>query len=101
LGGYPPFRESNLKILFRVIREGEYEFHDEYWSGVSKDAKDFIRSLLTVDHELRATAKDALEDKWIAGDDYSLSRRNLGVNLAQFKKFNAKRKFKGAVDAVS
>jgi calcium/calmodulin-dependent protein kinase I len=101
LGGYSPFRESDLRKLFRTIRKGDYEFHDEYWSAVSRDAKDFIESLLTVDHEQRATAKDALNHKWIAGDGFSLSRRNLGANLEQFKKFNARRKFKSAVGVVS
>ena len=39
LGGYPPFIEQNQRELFRKIRKGEYEFHEEYWGQVSKDAK--------------------------------------------------------------
>ena len=34
-----------------------------------------------------------------AGDDV-LAHQDLGVNLAEFKKFNAKRKFKAAVKTV-
>eukprot|EP00565_Helicotheca_tamesis_P003138 CAMPEP_0185724196 /NCGR_PEP_ID=MMETSP1171-20130828/743_1 /TAXON_ID=374046 /ORGANISM="Helicotheca tamensis, Strain CCMP826" /LENGTH=351 /DNA_ID=CAMNT_0028391995 /DNA_START=144 /DNA_END=1199 /DNA_ORIENTATION=+ len=100
LGGYPPFIESNQRELFRKIRKGKYEFHDEYWSGVSQDAKDLIAALLTVDPKKRFSADDALNSKWIKGDDEVLANQDLAVNLAEFKKFNAKRKFKGAVQAV-
>jgi calcium/calmodulin-dependent protein kinase (CaM kinase) II/calcium/calmodulin-dependent protein kinase I len=100
LGGYPPFIDSNQKELFRKIRKGEYKFHDEYWGQVSKDAKDLIVSLLTVDPDKRIDAGAALTNKWITGDDAVLAGNDLGVNLAEFKKFNAKRKFKSAVKAV-
>jgi len=100
LGGYPPFIEQNQKELFRKIRKGDYEFHDEYWGQVSKDAKSLISSLLTVSPDKRLTAAKALKDKWITGDDAVLAGNDLGKNLAEFKKFNAKRKFKSAVKAV-
>jgi len=48
LGGYPPFHEDNQKELFKKIRKGSFEFHTEYWSQISDDAKDLIRGLLTV-----------------------------------------------------
>lgn len=48
LGGYPPFIENNQKDLFRKIRKGQYEFHEEYWGTVSAEAKELISSLLTV-----------------------------------------------------
>jgi calcium/calmodulin-dependent protein kinase I len=100
LGGYPPFIEQNQRDLFRKIRKGQYEFHEEYWGGVSRDAKDMITGLLNVNCDKRLTAEGALADKWIMGSDAKLEAQDLGVNLEQFKKFNAKRKFKGAVKAV-
>ena len=100
LGGYPPFIESNQRTLFRKIRKGQYEFHQEYWGQVSEDAKDLIRSLLTVNPDERANSNDALKNKWIGADASLLSGLDLGTNLAQFKKFNAKRKFKAAVSTV-
>jgi len=100
LGGYPPFIEQNQRELFRKIRKGQYEFHEEYWGGVSKDAKDLISSLLTVDPAKRISAKEALEHKWMLTDGKKLAAQDLGTNLAEFKKYNARRKFKGAVNAV-
>lgn len=100
LGGYPPFIEQNQRELFRKIRKGQYEFHDEYWGQVSDDAKNLISKLLTVDPTTRYTAKSALSNGWISADDSKLAAQDLGVNLQQFKKFNAKRKFKAAVSTV-
>jgi len=100
LGGYPPFIEQNQRELFRKIRKGQYKFHNEYWGQVSDDAKDLIRVLLTTDPTKRVSSVAALENKWIGGDDKVLAGKDLGVNLSEFKKFNAKRKMKAAVRAV-
>lgn len=100
LGGYPPFIENNQRDLFRKIRRGEYEFHEEYWGTVSTEAKELISSLLTVDPSRRLDASGALENMWIRGDDDELRNRDLGVQHERFKKFNAKRKFKAAVSTV-
>lgn len=100
LGGYPPFIEQNQRDLFRKIRKGQYEFHEEYWGQVSKEAKDLIASLLTVSPTRRMSAPESLRNKWICYDDAMLMGKDLGKNLQEFKKFNAKRKFKGAVKAV-
>ena len=100
LGGYPPFIESNQRTLFRKIRKGQYEFHEEYWGQVSEDAKDLIRNLLTVDPDERFDSSRALANKWIGADAKTLAGLDLGTNLGQFKKYNAKRKFKAAVSTV-
>jgi len=100
LGGYPPFIEKNQKDLFKKIRKGEYEFHEEYWGSVSKEAKNLISSLLTVDPKRRLSAPEALQNSWILGDDEELAKKDLGANLEEFKKFNAKRKFKAVVTSV-
>jgi calcium/calmodulin-dependent protein kinase I len=101
LGGYPPFIEQNQRELFRKIRKGQYKFHDEYWGQVSDEAKALIRSLLTVKASERKTANQVIEsDNWMTAGAEKLAVQDLGVNLAEFKKFNAKRKFKAAVNTV-
>lgn len=100
LGGYPPFIENNQRDLFRKIRRGEYEFHEEYWGTVSAEAKELISSLLTVESSKRLDAIQALENSWIRGDDASLAKKGLDKNLKEFQKFNAKRKFKAAVSTI-
>merc|ERR1712176_1298516 len=100
LGGYPPFIESTQRELFRKIKRGDYEFHEEYWGTASKEARNLIKSLLCVDPKKRLTAQQALENPWIRGDADSLAKNDLGKNLQSLKRFNAKRKFKAAVSTV-
>mmetsp|Transcript_26040 Transcript_26040/g.71417 ORF Transcript_26040/g.71417 Transcript_26040/m.71417 type:complete len:355 (+) Transcript_26040:634-1698(+) len=100
LGGYPPFIENTQRELFRKIKRGDYEFHEEYWGTVSTEARTLIGSLLTVDPKKRLTAEDALTNPWIRGDGDSLAKRGLDKNLQSLRKFNAKRKFKAAVSTV-
>lgn len=100
LGGYPPFIESTQRDLFRKIRKGEYEFHEEYWGTVSTDAKFLISSLLTVSASARLTATGALENEWIMGDDAKLAGRDLASNLEKLRNFNGKRKFRAVVSTI-
>ena len=100
LGGYPPFIEQNQRELFRKIRRGQYEFHEEYWGSVSDDAKDLISSLLTVEPSKRLTAAESLKHKWMVADAKDLEGQDLGTNLSELRKYNAKRKFKAAVHTV-
>lgn len=100
LGGYPPFIENTQRELFRKIKRGDYEFHEEYWGTVSTEARNLIKSLLTVDPNERLTAETSLENSWIRGDSDSLAKNDLGKNLQSLKRFNAKRKFKAAVSTI-
>lgn len=97
LGGYPPFIEQNQRELFKKIKKGLYEFHPEYWGSISSDAKDLISMLLTVDPNKRITARKALNSSWVLGGDSQLAGYDLGANLQQFRKYNAKRKLRQAV----
>lgn len=100
LGGYPPFIEEEQKKLFKKITKGDYTFHEEYWGNVSKDAKNLISSMLTVDPQKRSSADQALNHKWMTKSDDTLAQKDLGKNLKEFQKFNAKRKFKAAVKGI-
>lgn len=100
LGGYPPFIEQNQRELFRKIRKGSYEFHEEYWGSVSAEAKDLISCLLVVQPSKRMSASEALKHKWMMKDSKELEGQSLDTNLVELRKYNAKRKFKAAVNAV-
>jgi hypothetical protein len=53
-----------------------------------------------VDPDKRYTGDQAMKNKWIGADAKKLANQDLGQNLDQLKKFNAKRKFKAAVKTV-
>jgi len=100
LGGYPPFIEENQRVLFDKIRKGQYEFHEMYWEYVSSEAKDLISSLMDTNPDTRLTAERALQHPWMKSDDTYLKGKDLDVNLAELKKYQAKKKFKAAAQAV-
>lgn len=100
LGGYAPFSSDKAGSLKRLIMRGVYEFHADYWSNVSEDAKDLISSLLKVDPALRLTAQQALNHSWMRAPKTTLSVGDLGANLRTFRRYNAKRKIIAAAKAV-
>jgi serine/threonine protein kinase len=100
LGGYPPFQDDSDYRLFRKIRKGKYEFHDEYWSEVSAEAKDFISCLLKVNPAERMTCDAALIHPWLQCDSKSLEENNLNHSLTALKKYQFNRKFRVAGNAI-
>jgi len=65
IDGLPPFvGESNVETC-RLICQGQVDFESPQWDKVSQEAKDFISGLLNVDPEVRLTADQALESRWI------------------------------------
>ncbi|KAJ3176942.1 hypothetical protein HDU85_006472 [Gaertneriomyces sp. JEL0708] len=98
LCGYTPFwagKDNSNATLFKAILDCDYQFDDEYWSEISETAKDFIRKLLIVDPTHRMTAAQALEHPWLK------TRRSVNLRPSVCKGFNARKKFRGAVFAVS
>lgn len=105
LGGYPPFYmegcQSDLRMLFRKIRAGDFTFHESQWKLVSPEAKYLISRLLTVDPEYRYTARDALESDWVTKmDAKKLSAIDLSTSLTTLAKFDGRLSLKGAMNAV-
>ncbi|KAI9003085.1 kinase-like domain-containing protein [Gaertneriomyces semiglobifer] len=98
LCGYTPFwagKDNSNAVLFKAILDCDYQFDEEYWSEISETAKDFIRKLLIVDPTHRMTAAQALEHPWLK------TRRSVNLRPSVYKGFNARKKFRGAVFAVS
>ncbi|CAM9722100.1 unnamed protein product, partial [Ectocarpus fasciculatus] len=106
LAGRPPFNSRGAqnrldeKILFRLIKTGNYNFEDDFWQEVSDDAKDLITKLLTVDPATRMTASEACKHRWLTMDAPNLSSHNLSEGLVKLKIFNTKRKLRVAVSTV-
>ena len=95
-----PFRGNDSKDLFRKIRSADFKFHQKYWEGVSSEAKELVIGLLQADPSRRLTSEQALNSKWLLKERSNLSQSSLASALKEIKKFNAKRKMKGAVMAL-
>lgn len=65
LCGFPPFYGDTIPEMFEQIMAGKFDFPNEYWGNISKDAKDFISKLLLVDSAKRLSAEDALKHPWL------------------------------------
>ena len=100
LGGYPPFHDDNQRQLFKKIQAAKYEFHPDFWGGVSDEAKDLISKLLVLDVNARLTVDQALSHAWIRKSDKELAERNLEVNLTELKKYQANKRFKKAANTI-
>jgi serine/threonine protein kinase len=61
---------------------------------------DLIRKMLCVNQSDRWTARQLLEHPWITAHDDHLAAKDLSPALAELKRFNARRKFRSATDAV-
>jgi calcium-dependent protein kinase len=65
--GAQPFDAPTNKEIVHKVLLGDYSMSGpaDIWTGISEDAKAFVRSLLVVDPTLRATATTAKQDPWI------------------------------------
>lgn len=101
LGGYPPFYAENERELFRLTRMGDFEFHEEHWSGTSIGAKDLISELLHTNPNKRATAADVLNHPWMKSDKKLLMMQSLAKSQVNLKSTIAKTRFRKAIHSVS
>eukprot|EP00545_Synedropsis_sp_CCMP1620_P013214 CAMPEP_0119011510 /NCGR_PEP_ID=MMETSP1176-20130426/5724_1 /TAXON_ID=265551 /ORGANISM="Synedropsis recta cf, Strain CCMP1620" /LENGTH=1102 /DNA_ID=CAMNT_0006964353 /DNA_START=51 /DNA_END=3359 /DNA_ORIENTATION=+ len=99
LGGYAPF-EGPIEELAVTILRGDYEFHEEYWSHISSEAKDLIASLLKVNPEVRLTAEEALQSDWMIAEEETLTAMDLSTAQEKIKSAMPAEKFRGAVKAI-
>ena len=65
LCGFPPFYGDTVPEIFEQIMSGTFDYPEEYWDSVSKEAKDFINNLLKTDPKQRLTAEAALNHPWL------------------------------------
>ena len=76
LGGYPPFDDENQKKMFRKIKKAQYDFHEQYWSSVTEEAKDLIRGMLEIDATKRLTVDQVLSHPWVRISPQQHTRRS-------------------------
>ncbi|KAK3823449.1 MAG: kinase-like domain-containing protein [Benniella sp.] len=66
LCGYEPFPNDGRVTHIDSILSGTYEYQEEYWKGISEQAKSFIDALLIPSAEKRLTATQALAHPWFS-----------------------------------
>jgi calcium-dependent protein kinase len=64
LCGYPPFYGNTDREILDAVKKTEFDFDGPEWMGVSKEAKDLIKKMITKPH-LRLTPAQVLEHPWM------------------------------------
>ncbi|KAA8579593.1 hypothetical protein FQN60_006686 [Etheostoma spectabile] len=88
LSGCLPFYGTKER-LFEAIIKGKYKMNPRQWAHISESAKDLVRRMLMLDPAERITERDRYAYKI-----------HLPETVEQLRKFNARRKLKGAVLAA-
>jgi len=78
LCGFPPFYGDTVPEIFEQIMEANFDYPEEYWGSVTKDAKDFINKLLVVETSDRMSAVQALKHPWLLGAAGNAKTLNTG-----------------------
>ncbi|ELU09602.1 hypothetical protein CAPTEDRAFT_184782 [Capitella teleta] len=97
LVGYPPFWDEDQHRLYAQIKAGAYDYPSPEWDTVTPEAKNLIDSMLTVNPAKRITASEALKHPWICQRERVASMVHRQETVDCLKKFNARRKLKGAI----
>ncbi|XP_038136193.1 calcium/calmodulin-dependent protein kinase type II delta 1 chain-like isoform X1 [Cyprinodon tularosa] len=97
LVGYPPFWDEDQHRLYQQIKAGAYDFPSPEWDTVTAEAKDLINKMLTINPAKRVTAADALKHPWICQRSTVAAMVHRQETVECLKKFNARRKLKGAI----
>ncbi|XP_048053304.1 calcium/calmodulin-dependent protein kinase type II delta 2 chain isoform X3 [Megalobrama amblycephala] len=97
LVGYPPFWDEDQHRLYQQIKAGAYDFPSPEWDTVTPEAKDLINKMLTINPSKRITAAEALKHPWICQRSTVASMMHRQETVECLKKFNARRKLKGAI----
>ncbi|XP_044258073.1 calcium/calmodulin-dependent protein kinase type II delta chain isoform X4 [Tribolium madens] len=97
LVGYPPFWDEDQHRLYAQIKAGAYDYPSPEWDTVTPEAKNLINQMLTVNPGKRITASEALKHPWICQRERVASVVHRQETVDCLKKFNARRKLKGAI----
>uniref|UniRef100_A0A5G2R2W2 calcium/calmodulin-dependent protein kinase n=1 Tax=Sus scrofa TaxID=9823 RepID=A0A5G2R2W2_PIG len=97
LVGYPPFWDEDQHKLYQQIKAGAYDLFPDEWDTVTPEAKNLINQMLTINPAKRITAHEALKHPWVCQRSTVASMMHRQETVECLKKFNARRKLKGAI----
>jgi calcium-dependent protein kinase len=98
LCGYPPFNGSNEEKIIEKIKTGKFGFPADEWDHISPNAKEIVKSMLTLDPKKRPSADQILQEPWF--DELQQSTIDISVKsnvIANLKSFKTKIRLQKAV----
>ncbi|EDS40876.1 calcium-dependent protein kinase [Culex quinquefasciatus] len=88
-----------MRILF-ITEYKKIKLDTQEWKHISSTGKDLVLKMLSPNPINRPTISEILEHPWMRDRD-KLQRAHLGDTVEELKRYNARRKLKGAVQAVA
>lgn len=95
LSGIHPFQLDDEEEMLTNIENCQWGWVGDAWKTISKEGKDMVMRLLEPDPRRRLTAKQALEHPWLSINSEEK------IDTEELRRFQARRKLKGAVRAVA
>ncbi|XP_067618444.1 peripheral plasma membrane protein CASK isoform X2 [Eurosta solidaginis] len=99
LSGRLPFLGSGIRLQNSIAR-GRISFEAPEWKSISATAKDLVMKMLSANPLHRPSITEVLEHPWMRDRD-KLQRQHLADTVEELKRYNARRKLKGAVQAIA
>ncbi|XP_015048455.2 peripheral plasma membrane protein CASK isoform X4 [Drosophila yakuba] len=99
LSGRLPFLGSGVRLQQSIAR-GRLSFEAPEWKSISANAKDLVMKMLAANPHHRLSITEVLDHPWIRDRD-KLQRTHLADTVEELKRYNARRKLKGAVQAIA
>ncbi len=101
LSGIHPFQiEENEDKMLDNIERGDWPWLGSNWDQISEQAKDLVAKLMHPDPNQRLTIKQALSHPWIEGH-VDMPDSDISGVRDELKKFQARKRFRGAIFAVA
>ncbi|CAF2129277.1 unnamed protein product [Rotaria magnacalcarata] len=106
LSGLSPFMGENDNDTYANINRANYDFDDESFTDISKEAKDFISKLLVKDKDKRLSARQCLAHPWltrrpklvsIPSDEETAEKK---LSTKKLRRFVIRRRWQKAVNAL-
>lgn len=91
LCGAPPFEGPTDMAIMKLIKKGKYKLEPpEVWDNITRDGIDLLKKMLEVNPDLRYSAMEALDARWIAecapdADSNIHMEEIIKKNMNQFK----------------
>ncbi|GAU89371.1 hypothetical protein RvY_01927 [Ramazzottius varieornatus] len=99
LSGNLPFQGTKERLQ-EAIASGRVSMGSPVWDQISDYAKHLVMRMLCVEASERITAEQCLQHPWLREKDKCVKRAHLPGTVEQLRKFNQRRKLRGAVLAA-
>lgn len=96
LCGYPPFNGESDTEIMKAVKKGQFEFPEEEWTAISKEAKDLVKKMLTYDPKNRPNAIECLAHEWFKKFEQAVDSKITQNAIKNMKQFKTSRKLQQA-----